>query len=133
MTLLNILSPPLSSPCIIRFLTPIFPIVYFIAPASYNSPLQIPSPPPTWYISLSATYHKEQNIFKTVSQKSEYGASMDVLTWNEFYGGIFWLAFCLLQTPLATLGLALRFYNYSLTKKSMKGCEHGWWEINEYM
>ncbi|XP_050005049.1 transmembrane protease serine 7 [Alexandromys fortis] len=37
------------------------------------------------------------------------------------------------QTPLATLGIALRFYNYSLTKKSMKGCEHGWWEINEHM
>nr|XP_048310313.1 transmembrane protease serine 7 [Myodes glareolus] len=63
------------------------------------SRLLLPFPP--WYLSPSATYHKEQNIFKT--------------------------------TPLATLGLALRFYNYSLTKKSMKGCEHGWWEINEHM
>lgn len=47
MTLLNILFPPLSSPYIICFLTPIFLVVCFIAPASYNSPLQIPSPPPT--------------------------------------------------------------------------------------
>uniref|UniRef100_I3N8B1 Transmembrane protease serine 7 n=1 Tax=Ictidomys tridecemlineatus TaxID=43179 RepID=I3N8B1_ICTTR len=37
------------------------------------------------------------------------------------------------QTPLSTLGIALRFHNYSITKKSMKGCEHGWWEINEHM
>ncbi|XP_040606692.1 transmembrane protease serine 7 isoform X2 [Mesocricetus auratus] len=37
------------------------------------------------------------------------------------------------QTPLTTLGIALKFYNYSITKKSMKGCEHGWWEINEHM
>ncbi|XP_008845207.2 transmembrane protease serine 7 [Nannospalax galili] len=37
------------------------------------------------------------------------------------------------QTPLSTLGIALKFYNYSITKKSMKGCEHGWWEINEHM
>ncbi|MBZ3875197.1 Transmembrane protease serine 7 [Sciurus carolinensis] len=37
------------------------------------------------------------------------------------------------QTPLSTLGIALKFHNYSITKKSMKGCEHGWWEINEHM
>ncbi|XP_027257194.2 transmembrane protease serine 7 isoform X1 [Cricetulus griseus] len=37
------------------------------------------------------------------------------------------------QTPLTTLGIALKFYNYSITKKSIKGCEHGWWEINEHM
>ncbi|XP_070948535.1 transmembrane protease serine 7 isoform X4 [Macaca nemestrina] len=37
------------------------------------------------------------------------------------------------QTSLSTLGIALKFYNYSITKKSMKGCEHGWWEINEHM
>ncbi|XP_038944115.1 transmembrane protease serine 7 isoform X8 [Rattus norvegicus] len=37
------------------------------------------------------------------------------------------------QTSLSTLGIALKFHNYSITKKSMKGCEHGWWEINEHM
>ncbi|XP_006521980.1 transmembrane protease serine 7 isoform X5 [Mus musculus] len=37
------------------------------------------------------------------------------------------------QTSLSTLGIALKFYNYSITKKSAKGCEHGWWEINEHM
>nr|XP_051715329.1 transmembrane protease serine 7 [Oryctolagus cuniculus] len=37
------------------------------------------------------------------------------------------------QTPLSTLGIALKFHNYSITKKNVKGCEHGWWEINEHM
>ncbi|KAK2488908.1 LOW QUALITY PROTEIN: hypothetical protein MC885_007854 [Smutsia gigantea] len=37
------------------------------------------------------------------------------------------------QTPLSTLGIALKFHNYSIAKKSVKGCEHGWWEINEHM
>ncbi|XP_017172399.1 transmembrane protease serine 7 isoform X8 [Mus musculus] len=37
------------------------------------------------------------------------------------------------KTSLSTLGIALKFYNYSITKKSAKGCEHGWWEINEHM
>ncbi|XP_019778888.2 transmembrane protease serine 7 isoform X1 [Tursiops truncatus] len=37
------------------------------------------------------------------------------------------------QTPLSTLGIALKFHNYSITKKSLKGCDHGWWEINEHM
>ncbi|ELW59996.1 Transmembrane protease serine 7 [Tupaia chinensis] len=37
------------------------------------------------------------------------------------------------QTPLSTLGIALKFHNYSITKKNLKGCEHGWWEINEHM
>ncbi|EAW79683.1 hCG2042577, partial [Homo sapiens] len=36
---------------------------------------------------------------------------------------------CSSETSLSTLGIALKFYNYSITKKSMKGCEHGWWEI----
>nr|XP_005902294.1 PREDICTED: transmembrane protease serine 7 [Bos mutus] len=36
------------------------------------------------------------------------------------------------QSPLSTLGIALKFHNYSITKKSMKGCDHGWWEINEH-
>ncbi|XP_033611825.1 transmembrane protease serine 7 isoform X1 [Fukomys damarensis] len=37
------------------------------------------------------------------------------------------------QTPLSTLGIALKFHNYAITKKGAKGCEHGWWEINEHM
>ncbi|KAF5923945.1 hypothetical protein HPG69_010376, partial [Diceros bicornis minor] len=37
------------------------------------------------------------------------------------------------QAPLPTLGIALKFHNYSITKKSVKGCDHGWWEINEHM
>lgn len=127
------ISPSFLSPCIIRSSTPYFSHVHFTTPASYNSPLRFLLPLPPWYISPSATYHKEQNIFKAITQKNGYGESKDILTGNELYGGIFWLAFCFLQTPLATLGIALRFYNYSLTKKTMKGCEHGWWEINEHM
>ncbi|KAM9224677.1 LOW QUALITY PROTEIN: transmembrane protease serine 7 [Dugong dugon] len=37
------------------------------------------------------------------------------------------------QTPLSAFGIALKFHNYSITKKSLKGCDHGWWEINEHM
>ncbi|CAN0417041.1 unnamed protein product [Rangifer tarandus platyrhynchus] len=37
------------------------------------------------------------------------------------------------QSPLSTLGIALKFHNYSIAKKSMRGCDHGWWEINEHM
>ncbi|XP_074090068.1 transmembrane protease serine 7 [Macrotis lagotis] len=37
------------------------------------------------------------------------------------------------QTPLSTLGIALKFHNYTITKKNVKGCDHGWWEINEHM
>ncbi|GAB5576424.1 transmembrane protease serine 7 isoform X1 [Prionailurus iriomotensis] len=37
------------------------------------------------------------------------------------------------MTSLSTLGVALKFHNYSITKKSVKGCDHGWWEINEQM
>ncbi|CAI9169380.1 unnamed protein product [Rangifer tarandus platyrhynchus] len=37
------------------------------------------------------------------------------------------------QSPLSTLGIALKFCNYSIAKKSMRGCDHGWWEINEHM
>ncbi|OWK00490.1 TMPRSS7, partial [Cervus elaphus hippelaphus] len=36
-------------------------------------------------------------------------------------------------SPLSTLGIALKFHNYSITKKSMRGCDHGWWEINEHI
>lgn len=45
----------------------------------------------------------------------------------------FFLLLCCPQTPLPTLGIALKFHNYSITKKSVKGCDHGWWEINEHM
>ncbi|XP_037381470.1 transmembrane protease serine 7 isoform X3 [Talpa occidentalis] len=37
------------------------------------------------------------------------------------------------QTPLSILGVALKFHNYSIAKKSVKSCDHGWWEINEHM
>nr|XP_015105906.2 transmembrane protease serine 7 [Vicugna pacos] len=37
------------------------------------------------------------------------------------------------QTPLSTLGVALKFHNYTIAKKSVKGCDHGWWEINEHI
>ncbi|CAK7309623.1 Transmembrane protease serine 7 [Vulpes lagopus] len=36
-------------------------------------------------------------------------------------------------TSLSTFGIALKFHNYSITKKNVKGCDHGWWEINEHM
>ncbi|XP_034771906.2 transmembrane protease serine 7-like [Acipenser ruthenus] len=35
------------------------------------------------------------------------------------------------QTPVKTLGIALKFSNYVLKEKGLKGCEHGWWKINE--
>ncbi|XP_072850055.2 transmembrane protease serine 7 isoform X2 [Pogona vitticeps] len=37
------------------------------------------------------------------------------------------------QTPQKNLGVALKFHNYTISEKSMKGCEHGWWKINEHM
>ncbi|XP_019750472.1 transmembrane protease serine 7 [Hippocampus comes] len=35
------------------------------------------------------------------------------------------------QTPDAALGVALQLQNYVLKPKDMKGCEHGWWRVNE--
>ncbi|XP_069046065.1 transmembrane protease serine 7 isoform X2 [Lepisosteus oculatus] len=35
------------------------------------------------------------------------------------------------QAPIQGLGIALRFENYLLKEKDLKGCEHGWWKINE--
>uniref|UniRef100_A0A8D0G9F5 Transmembrane serine protease 7 n=1 Tax=Sphenodon punctatus TaxID=8508 RepID=A0A8D0G9F5_SPHPU len=37
------------------------------------------------------------------------------------------------QTPQKSLGIALKFHNYTISEKSIKGCEHGWWKINEHM
>ncbi|XP_053165879.1 transmembrane protease serine 7 isoform X1 [Hemicordylus capensis] len=37
------------------------------------------------------------------------------------------------QTPQKNLGIALKFHNYTISEKSIKGCEHGWWKINEHM
>ncbi|CAN9506268.1 unnamed protein product [Ophioblennius macclurei] len=35
------------------------------------------------------------------------------------------------ETPNSALGVALRFHNYVLKPKDMKGCVHGWWKVNE--
>ncbi|KYO22481.1 transmembrane protease serine 7 isoform D [Alligator mississippiensis] len=37
------------------------------------------------------------------------------------------------QTPQKNLGIALKFHNYTVSEKSIKGCERGWWKINEHM
>ncbi|XP_074846944.1 transmembrane protease serine 7-like [Carettochelys insculpta] len=37
------------------------------------------------------------------------------------------------QTPQKSLGIALKFHNYTISEKSLKGCERGWWRINEHM
>lgn len=37
------------------------------------------------------------------------------------------------QTPQKNLGIALKFHNYSISEKNIKGCERGWWKINEHM
>ncbi|XP_076014040.1 transmembrane protease serine 7 [Genypterus blacodes] len=34
------------------------------------------------------------------------------------------------KTPNRGLGVALKFQNYVLKPKDMKGCEHGWWKVN---
>lgn len=39
----------------------------------------------------------------------------------------------LLQTSHSALGVALHFKNYILKTKDMKGCDFGWWKINEVM
>nr|XP_033494828.1 transmembrane protease serine 7 [Epinephelus lanceolatus] len=41
--------------------------------------------------------------------------------------------FCIwkFKTPNSALGVALQFQNYVLKPKGMKGCEHGWWKVNE--
>ncbi|XP_058041189.1 transmembrane protease serine 7 [Ahaetulla prasina] len=36
------------------------------------------------------------------------------------------------QAP-QNFGIALIFHNYMISEKSIKGCEHGWWKINELM
>ncbi|XP_068764757.1 transmembrane protease serine 7 isoform X1 [Struthio camelus] len=38
-----------------------------------------------------------------------------------------------LQTPQKSLGIALKFHNYTISEKNIKGCERGWWKINEHM
>ncbi|XP_028288326.1 transmembrane protease serine 7 [Parambassis ranga] len=35
------------------------------------------------------------------------------------------------QTPNSASGVALQFHNYVLNPKDMKGCDHGWWRVNE--
>ncbi|CAM9209603.1 unnamed protein product [Lampetra planeri] len=35
------------------------------------------------------------------------------------------------QTPKSAMGVALHFQNYVLKPKDMKGCDHGWWKVNE--
>ncbi|XP_026652546.2 transmembrane protease serine 7 isoform X2 [Zonotrichia albicollis] len=40
---------------------------------------------------------------------------------------------CSQQTPLKSLGIALKFHNYTISEKNIKGCERGWWKINEHM
>ncbi|XP_061569661.1 transmembrane protease serine 7 [Cololabis saira] len=35
------------------------------------------------------------------------------------------------QTSNLNLGVALQFHNYALKPKEMKGCDNGWWRINE--
>ncbi|XP_042298903.1 transmembrane protease serine 7-like [Sceloporus undulatus] len=37
------------------------------------------------------------------------------------------------QIPQKDFGIALKFHNYTIREKSIKGCEHGWWKINEHM
>ncbi|NXJ68415.1 TMPS7 protease, partial [Rostratula benghalensis] len=37
------------------------------------------------------------------------------------------------QTPQKSLGIALKFHNYTISEKNIKGCERGWWKINEQM
>ncbi|NWX97468.1 TMPS7 protease, partial [Nothoprocta ornata] len=37
------------------------------------------------------------------------------------------------QTPQKSLGVALKFHNYTISEKNIKGCERGWWKINEHM
>ncbi|XP_069725158.1 transmembrane protease serine 7 isoform X3 [Phaenicophaeus curvirostris] len=37
------------------------------------------------------------------------------------------------QTPQKSLGIALKFHNYTISEKNIKGCERGWWKINEHM
>lgn len=39
----------------------------------------------------------------------------------------------LAQTPQKGLGIALKFHNYTISEKNIKGCERGWWKINEHM
>ncbi|KAF0028110.1 hypothetical protein F2P81_019197 [Scophthalmus maximus] len=34
-------------------------------------------------------------------------------------------------TSNSALGVALQFHNYVLKPKDMKGCDHGWWRVNE--
>ncbi|XP_009866245.1 PREDICTED: transmembrane protease serine 7, partial [Apaloderma vittatum] len=36
-------------------------------------------------------------------------------------------------TPKKSLGIALKFHNYTISEKNIKGCERGWWKINEHM
>lgn len=40
---------------------------------------------------------------------------------------------CSQQTPQKSLGIALKFHNYTISEKNIKGCERGWWKINERM
>ncbi|XP_008286632.1 transmembrane protease serine 7 [Stegastes partitus] len=35
------------------------------------------------------------------------------------------------KTPKSTLGVALHFQNYVLKPKDIKGCDSGWWKVNE--
>ncbi|XP_053716079.1 transmembrane protease serine 7 [Synchiropus splendidus] len=35
------------------------------------------------------------------------------------------------RTPSPGVGVAIHFQNYVLKPKDMKGCEHGWWKVNE--
>ncbi|KAJ7424314.1 hypothetical protein WISP_29263 [Willisornis vidua] len=37
------------------------------------------------------------------------------------------------QTPQKSLGIALKFYNYTISEKNIKGCDRGWWKINEHI
>uniref|UniRef100_A0A8D3EDP6 Transmembrane protease serine 7 n=1 Tax=Scophthalmus maximus TaxID=52904 RepID=A0A8D3EDP6_SCOMX len=37
------------------------------------------------------------------------------------------------ETSNSALGVALQFHNYVLKPKDMKGCDHGWWRVNEIM
>lgn len=41
--------------------------------------------------------------------------------------------FFFLQTPNSKLGVALQFENYALKPEDIKGCESGWWRVNEVM
>ncbi|XP_054254981.1 LOW QUALITY PROTEIN: transmembrane protease serine 7-like, partial [Indicator indicator] len=75
----------------------------------------------------------QEKCGKTVVTKEKIGYEGEIT--SPYYPSYYppkCICVWIFQTPQKSLGIALKFHNYAINEKNIKGCERGWWKINEH-